>query len=208
MFSRNPFLILYYIFLATAVGILLTTGKGTVYLYLNQHHSPFLDILMRYGTWLGDGIFAVVVGVLFLTFRIRWGLLILSAYALSGLLAQFFKRLIFADSLRPAALFDGRDLHFVEGVQIHYEHSFPSGHATTAFALFFTLALLTRNIGFRMILFLPALLVAISRVYLSQHFFEDVVAGSVLGTGTVLLLYPLMMKIKAKWIDIRPYQIF
>ncbi len=60
----------------------------------------------------------------------------------------------------------------------HIHHSFPSGHATAAFALFFCLGFLAEKKINEVIFFLLALTVAFSRVYLSQHFFEDITAGS------------------------------
>ena len=59
--------------------------------------------------------------------------------------------------------------------------SFPSGHATTAFAAAVALALLVPRSGWWA---LPlAALIAYSRVHLGVHFWEDVVAGAILGAS-------------------------
>jgi undecaprenyl-diphosphatase len=59
--------------------------------------------------------------------------------------------------------------------------SFPSGHATTAFALAAVLsATYPRARG---LLYFLAMLVAASRVYLGSHFFSDILAAAILGVA-------------------------
>lgn len=89
-------------------------------------------------THLGDGIFVILTGILILSVRIKYGLLVLMSYSLSGLLVQLLKNTVFDDFDRPFKYFeDTSHLHAVEGLNIHIYNSFPSGHATSAFALFF-----------------------------------------------------------------------
>jgi undecaprenyl-diphosphatase len=64
--------------------------------------------------------------------------------------------------------------------------SFPSGHATTAFACATMLAALVPRL--RVPLFALAALVALSRLYNGDHYPLDVLAGAVLGVATALLL--------------------
>ncbi|MGC2408725.1 MAG: phosphatase PAP2 family protein [Methyloceanibacter sp.] len=59
--------------------------------------------------------------------------------------------------------------------------SFPSGHATNIFALATVLAMLWPR-G-RVLLYTVAAWIAASRVLIGQHYFTDVVAGAILGTG-------------------------
>ena len=77
-------------------------------------------------------------------------------------------------------------------------HSFPSGHATAAFALAATCAVLLANPprprlpgAARLLLVagaaLIAAIVAIAVVVLRYHYFTDTVAGAAVGIGTVLL---------------------
>jgi len=58
--------------------------------------------------------------------------------------------------------------------------SFPSGHSTTAFSLALTIAFLWPKSLWPMLGF--AVLVALSRVVLGQHYITDITAGAVLGT--------------------------
>jgi undecaprenyl-diphosphatase len=64
--------------------------------------------------------------------------------------------------------------------------SFPSGHATTAFAAAAALAWLRPSL--RVWAFGLAALVAVSRVYLGMHYAGDVLAGAALGTAIGALL--------------------
>jgi membrane-associated phospholipid phosphatase len=113
---------------------------------------------------------------------------------------QILKRIVFADYPRPAGYFqDTVQLHLVEGVRLLYGHSFPSGHSASAFALFLTLSVLSRNRFIQVISFVLACAVAYSRVYLSQHFLSDILAGSLIGVIGTLGLYTVFYKKDLKW---------
>jgi membrane-associated phospholipid phosphatase len=129
---------------------------------------------------------------LFLAGRRAPGILIVTTYLLSGILAQLSKRLIVAP--RPKAFFEalGQQIHEVDGVNIHLHQSFPSGHTTSAFALMVTLWLLVSKGWLRCLFFLLACMVGYSRVYLSQHFPVDVWAGAVYGVSGAMLGYVLV----------------
>jgi len=92
-------------------------------------------------------------------------------------------------------------------------HSFPSGHATAAFGLAATCAVLLANPprprlpgAIRPLLVLGAVLiaatVAIAVVALGYHYFTDTVAGTAVGIGTVLLTALLLDRARpgaARW---------
>jgi membrane-associated phospholipid phosphatase len=65
-------------------------------------------------------------------------------------------------------------------------NSFPSGHAQTVFTVATIVALAIPRT--RYLCFFVATLVALSRVMISVHFVSDIVFGSFLGIGIVLLL--------------------
>lgn len=189
--DNRIFWIPYLFIVAIVTPFLIIYSKANIHLYLNQFYSAFFDFIFKYITYLGDGAVVGIIGLLILLFyHIRGAIFILLSYSVSGILAQFFKRFFFNDTARPSKFFEGiADLHVVEGVKLYAYRSFPSGHSTTGFALFFVLALMVKNNGLKIFFLIMALLVAYSRVYLSQHFVIDIVAGSALGIVTSLLLY-------------------
>jgi membrane-associated phospholipid phosphatase len=61
------------------------------------------------------------------------------------------------------------------------DYSFPSAHAAVIFAAMTTLAFHYKNKRLGIILFILGCLVAISRVILGVHTFEDIIVGSIIG---------------------------
>jgi undecaprenyl-diphosphatase len=74
----------------------------------------------------------------------------------------------------------------VAGIHPPSGRSFPSGHAANNFAVATVVALFYRRRGWLM--FLPAALVAYSRVYIGSHWPLDVVVSALLGAGVALLV--------------------
>ena len=66
-------------------------------------------------------------------------------------------------------------------------HSFPSGHATTAFAMALIMAYIINRKAWSVILPLLALIAGYSRVYLAQHFPTDIFAGMCIGIVSSIL---------------------
>lgn len=66
--------------------------------------------------------------------------------------------------------------------------SFPSGHATTIFAVLTSLWLVQRK-RWQLPIFILAIAVASSRVLLGVHTWTDVIAGSILGLAVSLLVW-------------------
>jgi membrane-associated phospholipid phosphatase len=182
-----------YLALLLAVGIvLLATPKHTAFFWINGHHAPFFDQFFRPFTNVGDGVFYVVITLGLLFVRFRWALLSFVCFAVTSLVAQMGKHLIFTGHPRPFRYFSEHagfpPLHIVEGVVMGTLKSFPSGHATSAFSVFLVLTYIVRQKSWGLAFVLLAALAAYSRVYLAQHFVEDVFAGSILGTGLTLAL--------------------
>lgn len=67
--------------------------------------------------------------------------------------------------------------------------SFPSGHASTAFA---TAVVLSAYLGVpRLLAFSLAILICLTRLYVGVHFPSDLIAGAILGTFNTLLFFKL-----------------
>jgi membrane-associated phospholipid phosphatase len=113
---------------------------------------------------------------------------------MAGLTSQFLKQQVFGPVPRPTTLFgEPTPLYLVPGVEMHGYYSFPSGHTAIAFALATSLMLLTPWKSLRAALFFLALIGGYSRVYLSQHFFEDIYAGSFVGLIAALIAHRLVV---------------
>ncbi|WP_299456683.1 phosphatase PAP2 family protein [uncultured Microscilla sp.] len=188
--QNSIFFILLTFYLVVGGILLLNHQKGELELWLNQRHTPLGDVFFKYVTFLGDGTFCLIMGGILLFVRFYYALLALLPL-LSGLVAQLFKRTIYANAGRPKSFF-GNDpsLNFVSGYE--FEHlsccnSFPSGHTTTAFAVFLAFAFIVRSSYLKALFFCLAVCAAISRVYLLQHFFVDTYFGAILGTTTMCL---------------------
>ena len=155
---------------------------------LNQQHSWAGDLFFKYYTHIGDGLFTIVLAfVLFVFGKRKLPLLLTIAFLLSGLMVQVIKQI--EQRPRPGLYFEKRaSVHAVDGVLLKGKNSFPSGHTTTVFASASLLALATQRKGIQLIYLLAALVAGYSRIYLGQHFLEDVTAGMCLGTLTAILL--------------------
>jgi len=73
--------------------------------------------------------------------------------------------------------------------------SFPSNHAANTFAAATLLSLCFRNTAFIFMVFVFALIVCYSRVYLGVHYPSDVLGGMILGSAIGLLGYQIYSRI-------------
>jgi undecaprenyl-diphosphatase len=145
---------------------------------------------MEMFTLIGNGFIIVGICALFLGFghflkrSTLWksGLFGLITYAVSGILVQVVKHLVG----RPRPRFLESNIHHWGPSLTSGFDSFPSGHATSAFAL----ALLLSHFypGGKILFFGGAALVSFSRLYVDAHFASDLLGGALLGLGTSLIL--------------------
>ncbi len=186
------FLILFALYLVIPGFAILITAKGHVEIWLNSFHTVYFDNFFYWVTYFGDGFFAafLILGLI-LFYSIRKGIIITFILLLVSAITQIFKLFVFPTISRPSVyLKDTIDLHFVNGLEIHTSNSFPSGHTTQVFCLFFLLSYFLLNKSWNYLFFVFALLAGISRVYLLQHFLIDIYFGAIIGTvGSLILLY-------------------
>lgn len=182
------FYIVWLLFLLPASVYLIFNSKGDFSLLLNREHHEVADLLFKYITLLGDIYGVTAVCVLLLFIRIRFGVVVIFNSIVVFLFTALLKNLFNED--RPSLYFaPNMNLHFVPGVDLYQHYSFPSGHTSAAFCIFYTLAWFAKNHWVQIICAVLAILVALSRIYLMQHFLIDVYAGSILA---VVITYFLM----------------
>lgn len=194
LISENPFFF-------AAFGLWLLIGAwwlsghsaGEEIMFWSGHRSGFSDLLFKIFNRMGEGIAWISLGLAGMFFRYRHAVLV----ALTGftvLWVSFLSKSFFAHE-RPAAYLRrlGRldEIRLVDGVDLHFgATSFPSGHTMSAFALFALAAFMIPWKRFPALgLFLIALLVAMARIYLVQHFMKDVYAGSIFGVAIAMAAY-------------------
>jgi len=149
---------------------------------LRRLHGLFVT-----ATVLGDGYLwgALALGlILFGSAAHRSHVLIaLGINVVSITLFQLFK-LMFA---RPRPTF----VHSTLWSRAADSYAFPSGHATIAFGIAWLVAALYPHLYFQLPTFLGAVTIAISRVYLREHYPLDVIGGALLGSITSVYLLPV-----------------
>jgi membrane-associated phospholipid phosphatase len=190
----RPLIYAYLVILIAGLFIQFTFTQTEISLAVNQYHQIVWDKLFRYGTYLGDGFVAVMIGLVVMIWNRKAGWALLLACAVSALITQTLKHFVFNDMMRPAVVLKDYVLHFVEGVEVHEYNSFPSGHSTSAFAIGTMLCLLTEKTSSRLLILLLVLFACFSRIYLLQHFFQDTLAGSFIGFISALVVFLLMYR--------------
>jgi membrane-associated phospholipid phosphatase len=189
------------IFLVVCTFLLFQVPYGDEILFFNNWREEPFNTIFRICTALGEGF---VYGALILAafrWRYRFSLLI----ALSGMLILPVGYLL-KDQIgveRPKTFFEHKGIYervvVVPEVELNSGRtSFPSGHTMSAFALYSMLTLLMGRRYERWGLFfaLLAILVAVSRIFLVQHFLADILAGAVAGLVCAQFLW---------WLNGRPF---
>ena len=194
--SRIPRPTLMWILLLVGLGVLpaVTLVDRDAMIYIRGWQWPILLSFMQLFTWLGYG--AIDIGFLLAIALAGWwqgktdvrthGLWGAGAVAAAGVMDQVVKHV--ACRARPSAPEAGVFFAQFPCFPGRYAYaSFPSGHATTAFAAAIVLAFMyPRQAG---VFTGAAVVVGLSRVLLGAHFPSDVLAGAILGSGVALAVY-------------------
>lgn len=195
------FAVPYVIFVIVLLTMVIIYRKGELHLLLNSYRTSFLNEFFKYYTETG-GVVPFIIGALFAFFhRLKASFYIFVTLILNALITSGLK--LWFRIPRPKTFFSEHlpdtMLQYVEGVKVHAFNGFPSGHTSAAFAFMMCVALICRNRTVSVICCLLAILVGYSRIYLSQHFAEDVLLGSVVGVTVALALYPVYEKLGTKY---------
>ena len=232
-FRQNAVFLSLSLVLLIALGLaLLCIPKGELHLLLCDRHTHARDIFYRNYTHVAEWLPYILCLLVLLFGRAGNAAMAASCIAGSELTTQILKRI--AQAPRPVTWFADKlpdiQLPLVEGVRMNQWLSFPSGHTTSFFALFFALTIITTGhlaaqkttnrtseapkesdslyeliaIAVQLLFFALAALGGYSRIYLSQHFALDVFAGIAVGLTISTLLYVLFSRWKdQKWYNYR-----
>ena len=218
--------------LIVALGLaIFCIPKGELHLLLCNRHTPARDIFYRYYTHIAEWAPYVICVLILLFSRAGNAAMAATCIACSELTTQIVKHIVQAP--RPITWFAVNmpdiQLPLAEGVRVNQWLSFPSGHTTSFFALFFVLSIcLTTSLRNRpsnessepvnrietgsfiligllqILLFLCATLGGYSRIYLSQHFAADVLGGIVIGITISTICYAIFSRYEdMKWYNFR-----
>ena len=195
--SISLFLYAFFVVLTLLFCCTLLYGKTACFINANAYHSTWLNIFFIKFTFIGDGIFSLIlIAILYFLFKQKKiALALLCSFLISGIAVQIIKNLVHAP--RPKLFFETRQyLYFIDGVTYANHASFPSGHTTTAFAMAIVLAYFIKNKFWHLPILFMAILVGYSRIYLAQHFLEDVIAGALLGSMCGILSIHIILNTK------------
>jgi membrane-associated phospholipid phosphatase len=200
------FLIPFGIFLLVAGIIFMLYSKEQIHISINQHYSSFGDFMMPKITLAADGITIIVLILLMFAWNRRIAFFTGIACLLASFITQTLKMTLFNGDPRPKLFFaNPSPLRFVPGIENYLYDTFPSGHTTVAFAFLFSLVFIVKNNFLKLGFFLLGLLVGYSRIYLSQHFLEDVYGGSIVGTTSAFLVF--LLAVKMNWVKLPNLQL-
>jgi len=193
LYKVRYFFIPYLVVLCACLTIKVLFTREQIYFAVNAHNYPIADTLAPYFTDLGNFWTVIVLFVIMAMFNYGKAFLLIVINTITALSAQVIKHIF--DAPRPHLYFQKQllHIHFVKGVDILNLHSFPSGHTVTAFSTALLITYWCKNKLWGLPLLLVAIMVGYSRMYLSEHFFEDVTAGSAIGVIITVFLI--------RWLD-------
>lgn len=149
--------------------------------------NPVVDGFMVFMSKIGDnGIVWIMLSMILITSKKhrKAGIMALSALVLSTLFGELLLKHLIGRQ-RP---FEDHEM-FKALIETSSVYSFPSGHATSSFAVAGTVAWIFRK--YSPLLLGAAALVSLSRVYLFVHYPSDIVAGMILGLGCAAIVIQL-----------------
>ncbi len=166
-----------------------------LFLFLNQFHNHFFDVIMSFisGKYSWIPLYVFILFLIFKKFKFKKGLLlffsIILLIAITDQTSVFLFKFTF---LRFRPCFNPDIAEVVHVVKFPGgKYGFISSHATNAFALAFYTSLLFKNRTYILLIFLWAMIVAYSRVYLGVHYPGDIIVGAFWGMFSAYLIFIL-----------------
>ena len=165
--------------------------------WLHENHISILNQIMPFITDADNWVLPILLLILYLGFfggkkgKIALCLLIISLSLNDSICAQLLKP--FFERVRPSHIsIEGLNLLVSKGGK----WSMPSNHASNMFSLAVILSYFYDR--FKILLFLLAIMIAISRVYVGVHYPGDVIAGALVGYSISWIVITLWVIIKMR----------
>lgn len=176
------------------------------FLWLNSLHTPMLDVVMFWITYRFTWIPLYIYVIYYIFVKIKgqtWQnlLFILISVGLADRFTSGFMKPYFA-RLRPCH--DPIISHLVHVVgDCGGQFGFVSSHAANSFALAISFLFILKKNNLKTnilsnLLFIWAIIVSYSRIYVGVHFPTDIIFGGLIGTLISLILLPIFTFIQQK----------
>lgn len=180
------------------IGFMLVSlfPRGEIELAAYQLHTPFLSIIFNAFTYLGDGLFLILLLPVLLIFTtpkttVEVGLSVVFTFAVIHVLKHY----VFPEYDRPLRFFGDLVKTFrIEGMEENHHNSFPSGHSGQSMAIATALIFTFKKRSIHLVLLVLAILTGWSRVYLMQHFLVDTLVGASIALLMSLLVVTFLQK--------------
>lgn len=166
-------------------GLLLYSVDQDIQQWVQDHRSSSSEDIFKAITHLGDGV--VLIGLmtaLYISGEVsdskslrKTALLSLESWLTTGIIIRGLKSV--AGRARPST---GESSHSFHPFSTRSRFaSFPSGHASSAFAVAAVIADQSKKVYIDILAYSLATLVAISRVHIDKHWASDILVGSAIG---------------------------
>jgi undecaprenyl-diphosphatase len=172
-----------------------------LFILINGFHFDWLDPAMKVFSAIQVWIPLYLLVIILIIWKKRvWSIAVLAVLGVSFALADqlsvhLFKNVF--ERLRPCHVEELKTIiHSLEGCGGKY--GFISNHAANSFCFAMFTSLFFKNRYYTIIIFLWAIFVSYSRIYVGKHFPLDVICGAVFGIAcqqTALLLYKGLQQI-------------
>lgn len=162
-------------------------------IWLNQAHSPFWDTFMTIitGKWIWVPFYVLIAVFIYLNNKKSWWLILLAigcTIACADMFASSFLK-PYVERLRPCHVLQLQEMLNMPG-GCGGKYGFISSHASNTFGLATFLFLLFRDkYSWISLIFVWALIVSYSRIYLAVHYPGDILAGMVAGSFWAVLFF-------------------
>jgi undecaprenyl-diphosphatase len=184
------------LYLVALSVVVILMGYKDSFLFMNGQRYTWLDWPMFVITHLGDSmILASVLSFILVWKKPKAAFNIIVVVIISGVLGQILKVVFFEGWDRPLRVFNESPIvHTLPHYRL-FHNSFPSGHSITAISAFTALIWSIKpSQRMQLVIALIAVSITYSRIYLGVHFPGDVLAGSIFGLATALLILPHVNK--------------
>tara|TARA_Y100001970_G_scaffold276809_1_gene380085 strand:+ start:904 stop:1503 length:600 start_codon:yes stop_codon:yes gene_type:complete len=169
----------------------------SILVWIHENHIPILNQVMPFITDADNWVLPILLLILYLGFfqgkkgKIALCLLIISLSLNDSICAQLLKP--FFERVRPSHIsIEGLNLLVSKGGK----WSMPSNHASNMFSLAVILSYFYDR--FKIPLFLLAIMIAISRVYVGVHYPGDVIVGALVGYSISWIVITLWVILKMR----------